>query len=187
MKVIGRIVGVVIRALALASIAGAIGAVAMKRKFEPVDAPDADEIRVATFFGPLAYESRSTAFRGGTLECWYGGGIVDLRGATLDPAGATLNVKAIFGGAQILVPETWQVTTRVAGIGGVGDTRPAIERDATAPQLTIQGLAVFGGFGVASEVPDEAMEGLRSAVARRKGAAGGDVAAAPTSPEPIPA
>lgn len=35
-----------------------------------------------------------------------------------------LQVRAIFGGAQIVVPETWRVSTRVVGLGGIGDGRP---------------------------------------------------------------
>ena len=79
-------------------------------------------------FEPIAFESHATRFRGGQVELWYGGGIIDLRNATLDPAGATLRVRTVFGGSQLLVPEDWQVTTRVVGIGGAGDGRPRIDR-----------------------------------------------------------
>ena len=68
--------------------------------------------------------SRATSFRGGSLLCWFGGGTVDLRGATLDPAGARLTIRAIFGGGLLVVPDDWQVDLKVIGImGGVGDTR----------------------------------------------------------------
>ena len=69
-------------------------------------------VRLVAIFSPVAFHSTASAFRGGTLDCWYGGGIVDLRDATLDPAGARLEVKAVFGGAQIVVPATggWRST-----------------------------------------------------------------------------
>jgi hypothetical protein len=51
----------------------------------------------------LAFHSTSQAFRGGEVECWYGGGVIDLRDAQLAPEGATLRVRAIFGGGQIVV------------------------------------------------------------------------------------
>jgi hypothetical protein len=54
----------------------------------------------------------------------------------------------------------------VLGIGGIGDARPGIERDEDAPHLTIEGTAIFGGFGVAYEMPEEATRGLEEAVAK---------------------
>jgi hypothetical protein len=74
------------------------------------------------------FHSTATAFRGGTLDCWYGGGIVDLRDATLDPAGAHLEVKAVFGGAQILVAVVARRVQRERRRGGPGhaaEGRPA--------------------------------------------------------------
>ena len=48
---------------------------------------------------------------------------------------------AIFGGAQIVVPEDWRVSSTVIGIGGLGDGRPRVERGDAAPHLTIEGAA----------------------------------------------
>ena len=135
---------------------------------EPIDAPDADEVRLAAIFEPMSFRSTATAFRGGSVDCWYGGGVIDLRDAILDPAGARLQVRAIFGGAQIVVPDTWRVSSRVVGIGGLGDGRPPVEPDDGAPHLTIEGVAIFGGFGVTSELPEG-----RSTRARRGRGQGG--------------
>ena len=74
--------------------------------------------RIAAIFEPLSFKSTASAFRGGTVELWYGGGIIDLRGATLAPEGAVITVKAIFGGCQIVVPASWNVVTHVRGVGG---------------------------------------------------------------------
>jgi hypothetical protein len=155
MRFISRLFAALLSGLMVASLAGTVAAFAAKRRIVPHDDPDADEVTVAAIFEPLTFRSRARSFRGGTLDCWYGGGVVDLREATLDPAGATLRVRAIFGGGQILVPETWRVKARVLGIGGLGDARPPVERPDDAPLLTIEGLAVFGGFGVMSELPEQ--------------------------------
>ena len=86
--------------------------------------PDSDEVALAAIFDSVDLESRATSFRGGSLLCWFGGGTVDLRGATLDPAGARLTIRAIFGGGLLVVPDDWQVDLKVIGImGGVGDSR----------------------------------------------------------------
>jgi hypothetical protein len=158
----------------LASVVGAIAARAAKQRIVQVDDPDADEIRLAAIFEPISFRSTAASFRGGSVDCWYGGGVIDLRGATLDPAGARLQVRAIAGGAQILIPETWIVTTKVVGIGGVGDGRPRVEHPADAPRLAVEGVALFGGFGVTSEISDEEVRGLDEAIdrfGRRKRAA----------------
>jgi predicted membrane protein len=152
MKSIGRIGALFAAALMVTSVVSAIAALVTKRRIVPLDAADADEIRVRAIFEPLTFRSTATSFRGGSIDCWYGGGVVDLRQATLDPAGAVLRVRAIFGGGQILVPETWFVDLSVRGIGGASDVRPKVERTADAPRLTIEGLVLFGGFAVMSEM-----------------------------------
>jgi hypothetical protein len=166
MRIIGRLLGLAAVGLGLTAIAGAIGAHGAKRRIVPLDAPDANDVRLASIFEPISFRSTAASFRGGTIECWYGGGVFDLRDATLDPGGAHLQVKAVFGGGQILVPETWQVSLRIVGLGGAGDTRPQAERPADAPQLTIEGTALFGGFGVATEFPEAAAKGLEEAIAK---------------------
>lgn len=133
---------------------------AVRRKAEvPVEppAPDADDFELVTVFDELDFRSTAHALRHATVETRFGGGILDLREATLDPAGATLEVTSIFGGGQLIVPETWRVTTAVKGIGGIGDARPTRDLPADAPHLTIEGLAMFGGWGISSEPARVAM------------------------------
>jgi hypothetical protein len=166
MNVIGRVAALFTGGLMLASIIGAIAARAAKRQIVRVDAPDADEVRLAAIFEPMSFRSTAAGFRGGTVDCWYGGGVIDLRDATLDPAGARLEVRAIFGGAQIVVPDTWRVSSKIVGIGGLGDGRPPRELAEDAPSLAIEGLAVFGGFGVTSELSEAEARGLAQAIAR---------------------
>jgi len=152
MRLVGRLFAMLTAGMFVSMIVGAIAARNAKARIVPVDDPAADEVALAAIFGPLAFRSRAAAFRGGTADCWYGGGTIDLRGATLDPAGATLRVRAIFGGASIVVPEDWNVRVRVVGLGGAGDGRPSVDRSPDAPTLDIRGFAIFGGFGITSEV-----------------------------------
>jgi hypothetical protein len=164
MKVIAGLVGL----FALVMGGAAAAAVAAKQRIVPNDAPDADEVALVAIFAPVMFHSTASAFRGGTLDCWYGGGIVDLRDATIDPAGAHLEVKAVFGGAQILVPDSWRVESTVSGVGAAQDMRPKTDRPVTAPLLTLSGLAAFGGIGVSSQVDEEALEEVAEAVEARK-------------------
>lgn len=149
-----RIIGLGIAATAVSMVAAAATANNLKRTLVPTTDPSADEIVAVAIFGPLEFRSTSRNFRGGRLECWYGGGVLDLRDAVLAPEGATLQVRAVFGGGQILVPAAWKVVSSVRGMGGLQDIREAKGYAAEAPELVIEGLLVAGGFAVSSQLED---------------------------------
>lgn len=149
---IRRIIGLAFAGMAASMVVGAAAALTTKQRLVQTTDTDADEIVVAGIFGPLAYQSKAKQFKGGTLECWYGGGVLDLREAVLAPEGATLQVRAIFGGGQILVPPTWIVESHVRGIGGLSDVRTIPDQTDDGPRLTIEGLLFCGGFAVTSEL-----------------------------------
>jgi hypothetical protein len=111
----------------------------------------ADELDFALIFDGLEARSRAGAFRGGDILAWYGGGTLDLRGATLDPAGARLRLRAIFGGLDIVVPTTWRVEVHSRAIlGGVGDMTDQSTAAPDAPTLVVDALAVMGGASIRS-------------------------------------
>jgi Cell wall-active antibiotics response 4TMS YvqF len=147
-SILGLTVGFVIVSSILAA---AVAAVAKRHMISSGTETD-DEFDLVTIFDGVDFASTAPAFRRGSVLTWYGGGQIDLRGATLDPAGAKLNVRALFGGVQIIVPETWRVEQRmVAFLGGVGDSRDSAETQGTGPLLVLDGWAVFGGIDVTSE------------------------------------
>jgi predicted membrane protein len=82
------------------------------------------------------------------------GGIdLDLRHATLDPAGAELKLKATMGGVQVLVPEDWAIhidTEMLAGGFEVNVTPPE-KLPEDAPKLRIHALARMGGGVVTTQ------------------------------------
>jgi hypothetical protein len=142
-------------------VVAAVAAVSAKRHLVPIDDPEADEVQLVALFDQLAFRSDARSFRGGTVDCWFGGGAVDLRNATLDAAGATLRVRTIFGGGQIVVPESWRVVNDIVVVaGGVADTRPPADRSDDAPELRLEGVAAFGGFVITSELPAAAEQAM---------------------------
>jgi hypothetical protein len=167
-----RAVGLAWGGLMLSTFAMATASRMSSRRVAAVD-PEADEIRLRADLGPLAYTSRAKAFRGGSVDCWYGGGFVDLREATLDPSGAHLRVRAVFGGGQIAVPDGWRVVRNVRGIGGMADLRPKVERPEDAPVLTVDGVALFGGFSIESTIAPKTRADLEEAVGKMGGVDGG--------------
>ena len=149
---IKRIIGLGIAGMGVGMVAAAATAMNVKRSLVPTTDPSADQIVAVAIFGPLEFHSTSRNFRGGQLECWYGGGVLDLRDATLAPEGATLQVRAVFGGGQILVPSDWKVVSTVRGMGGLQDIRDAKGYAADAPELVIEGVLIAAGFAVMSEL-----------------------------------
>ncbi len=132
---------------------GAVVYARLKGRDSTQPEPDADEIDLVATFGPLEYRSSAGAFRGGSVTTWFGGGTLDLRGATLAPEGATLRVNALFGGGNLIVPADWRVETRLIGIGGAGDGRPDGNPPVGAPTIRREGTTVFGGWGITQEAP----------------------------------
>ena len=83
------------------------------------------------------FERRVTSheFRGGDITAFMGGGKLDLREAM--PAGgqAVINIFAMMGGFEIIVPETWRVDLEVTPLmGGIEDKSRASANPA-APRL----------------------------------------------------
>jgi len=141
--------------LSLVTLGGFIASMAvayrekLRRGEQPPFDETADELDRAVIFDNLDASSRASAFRGGDLDVWYGGGKLDLREATLDPAGAELRVRAIFGGLEIDVPESWPVDIHARSFaGGVGGMRDPAVIDEASPRLVIDVLSVFGGVAI---------------------------------------
>ncbi len=151
-------------------VVGMIAAMNAKRRVGPNTDESADEIAVSAIFGPLAYHSTARDLRGGRVELWYGGGVLDLRDALISPRGATLELRAVFGGGQILVPADWRVVSNIRGLGGLQDIRAAKSYADDAPVLVIDGLLIAGGFAVQSELDADGADFYEEAIAKRHAA-----------------
>jgi hypothetical protein len=146
-----------LKVLGIAAVAGLaippIVAAVARSRIVAVDDPDAPEVSLATIFDSGELVNRSAAFRGGTTIAWYGGQRLDLREATLAPEGATLRVRCLFGGMQVLVPESWRVEVRsIPVFGGVDDRSSGPDGD--GPLLTIEAVCAFGGMQIATRAED---------------------------------
>lgn len=89
-------------------------------------------------------------FKGGRLECIFGGFEIDMRQATMLAEAAELEINAIFGGAEIRVPEGWEVMMQGTGIfGGFSDETAHPDQAYPNPKrLILKGAAIFGGVNV---------------------------------------
>jgi hypothetical protein len=102
-------------------------------------------------FGGGKVRVTSKNFRGGRWIAVFGGSQVDFTEAEPEGNEATLEIFALFGGGEIIVPQTWEVVVRgVALFGGHNDEtrRPLQEPVAPRKVLLITGAWVFGGFNI---------------------------------------
>lgn len=93
-------------------------------------------------------KATSKELRGGDATAIMGGCEIDLRDAS--PAGgeASIDVFALWGGIEILVPGDWTVVNNVTPImGGVEDSRKTVGSDPTK-RLVVKGLALMGGVEI---------------------------------------
>ncbi|HXN64501.1 MAG TPA: DUF5668 domain-containing protein [Candidatus Acidoferrales bacterium] len=90
----------------------------------------------------------SQNFTGGKLDCVFGGFKVDLTGAEISGDQAVLEVNAVFGGGEIIVPDTWLISTpQSAAVFGAftNEVREPLPSTTLPKRLLIKGAAVFGG------------------------------------------
>ena len=90
----------------------------------------------------------SKDFTGGSVSVVFGGSELNFSEAGLAEGTHVLEINAVFGGINIIVPRTWDVSLEVSGIlGGFNDERSFYNTDEidTSRKLIIKGSAVFGG------------------------------------------
>ena len=100
-------------------------------------------------FGGGEPRLQTKEFRGGRLTAIFGGFKLDLSRAEMQANEATIEANAVFGGGEILVPETWHVILHGSGIfGGYDNKTRYFQPDSSQPSktLTVKGSAVFGGI-----------------------------------------
>ena len=113
---------------------------------------DESEVNILSIFNGPEHQLSSASFRGGETTAIFGGIDLDLRNATVTTPPAHINTFAMFGGIDIIVPQTWTVRSDVLGIfGGSDDERdekPAVQE---SPDLIVSGFAMFGGVTIKSK------------------------------------
>jgi hypothetical protein len=159
-RLLAKLLGVVVVVSIGGAAASALAALNLKKKATPRPDEAADEIDFVTVMDGAEFASTAASFRGGRVVCWYAGVDLDLRDARLDAAGASLEVRTVFGGTRIVVAPGTPV--RVSGpaiFGGVQSSVGAPETTAETPGLEITGFTLFGGLQVIASEPGEEIPG----------------------------
>lgn len=106
-----------------------------------------DELALVAIFDGIELESRSQAFRGGSILAWFGGVALDLGGVTPAPD-ARLDIRAAFGGVAIKVPPGWRIDAEATALAGGIDVQVPAPDDPDAPTLIVRAASIFGGVAV---------------------------------------
>jgi predicted membrane protein len=119
-----------------------------RRSQGPPAVDSAAEIYELAVLGGAGRVSNAPEFRGGEMVAFMGGGTLDLTQAEIVGESAVIDVYAVWGGFEILVPSHWSVTCKgMMFLGGfVDSTRQP--KGAPGPRLIVQGLAVMGGVDI---------------------------------------
>lgn len=90
-------------------------------------------------------------FKGGRINACFGGFKIDFTNADMTANEAVMEVNAVFGGGEIIVPPNWEVVLTASGVfGGVEDKtrRYPLDPLLQKKKLIIKGSVVFGGFTI---------------------------------------
>ncbi len=82
----------------------------LRRRYPSAGDEQSDEIALAAIGTGIDLASRATAFRGGSARAMMGGLQLDLTGATPAPEGVRLELRAVMGGINVIVPPGWRIT-----------------------------------------------------------------------------
>ncbi|WP_194793333.1 DUF1707 SHOCT-like domain-containing protein [Raineyella fluvialis] len=92
--------------------------------------------------------------KGTTAVAIFGGTTIDLRQAVFESRTITIDVVAMFGGVDVVVPDGVRVINKVFPIFG-GASSKARCADPDAPTVILRGLAAFGGVSATLKRDDE--------------------------------
>lgn len=139
--------------LVAAAVVTRLAAVVVSKQFEE-GSEVSDEFRRLVLLDGLDFDSRAGGLRSAEVGVALGGVRIDLRHATLDPAGATLILENTLGGLLVIVPDDWAVTVDDTLLGG-GESQievtPPTDLPDDAPRLDVQVLTRLGGTVITTD------------------------------------
>jgi hypothetical protein len=134
----------------------------------PGAAPDASDAhdypRLFAFMGGNARTIESQSLVGLEATAVMAGVEADLRGARARGSEVVVEVFAMWGGVDLIVPEDWRVVSEVMPImGGVEDKSRLAEGGGTTT-LIVRGFVVMGGLEIKNSKDDSPFRGVKVGV-----------------------
>ncbi len=124
---------------------------ALGRGKGPPTTESASQLSEFAIMGGIHRVVESSDFRGGEATAVMGAVELDLRGSTIVTSPAVIDVFALWGGIEIMVPPEWKVDVQAMPILGAFENKARSSvRDTSAPaqELVIRGTALMGGVEI---------------------------------------
>lgn len=107
----------------------------------------ADRQDISAILSGSEQKNHSQDFKGSKITAIMGGAQIDLRKATIKKE-ATLEILSIWGGVEIIVPETVVVKNQLSHIMGGSEDKTVAPKESTAPVLNIIGDIIMAGVEI---------------------------------------
>jgi predicted membrane protein len=127
--------------LGLALLARAFGLALPTDRFAPKPGTS------VAFFSQRKQVETSQDYRGGSLVATLGGQELDLSGAGIGSEPAVLDVFAMWGGIEIIVPDDWEIVSDVTPVMAGFEARGGANAD-PKKRLVVRGAAIMAGIDV---------------------------------------
>ena len=107
---------------------------------------------IACILGGVDKRMTNKDFKGGKLTAIMGGAKLDLSQVEIEGNVAVLDMFTIMGGAEIIIPDNWEVKLEVTSIlGGFDQSKVGYNRsEKPVKTLVIKGLVILGGGEISS-------------------------------------
>lgn len=109
---------------------------------------DDDIIKINTMFSGIEQRVHSQNFKGGTVNCAFGGAMIDLSSARLSGSGAEFNMSIAFGGVELRVPRDIKIDVYGSPFLGGYEDKTRQEVNSNSPVLKIKYSVAFGGLEI---------------------------------------
>ncbi len=102
----------------------------------------------STIFGGLEERNNNKEFESCDITSIFGGCTIDFRNIKLKDNKAHINVFVLFGGAELLMPKKFKITSDGIPLFGAFDTKLLEEDDNSKNEVVINYTAIFGGIEI---------------------------------------
>jgi predicted membrane protein len=124
---------------------------ALGKRAGPPTAESSSQLSEFVIMGGVHRVVESSDFRGGEATAIMGAVELDLRGSTIATSPAVIDVFALWGGIEIMVPPEWKVDVKAMPILGAFENKARSSvREGSGPshELVIRGTARMGGVEI---------------------------------------
>jgi hypothetical protein len=105
----------------------------------------------AAVFGGGKRKINTSDFKYAKFDAVFGGFEIDFREANIVGESATVEINAVFGGAEVRIPANWSAVVQAAGVFGAftdNSMQPNLATTPNVKRLYFKGAAVFGGVNI---------------------------------------